>query len=398
MTMMTADDAAARLGIKLESLYAYVSRGLVERHHAADGRSMFEAQSIEALATRGRPRLSSRQTSLHLLIETQLTLVDSHRISYRGHQATELGRTHTFEQVADLLWLGELAAGAGPWRGTAVARPAGVGAADSLRITTACAAAADPMRADLERGAVAAAGRHLIASMVDSLADQRPGRVPQLTLRDGRRVRGTIAGRLWTALAPQRPRAGMVETLNAILVLLADHELAASTLAARVAASARADPYSVVGAGLGTVNGVLHGQASSYARRVLDDAADIGAGPALTIAQRTWPRVPGFGQPLYPEGDPRAVMVLGMLRDALGDDRSLAVADAVITAVRQRSDVHPNVDFALGVFTQAARMPSDAGETIFSVARTAGWLAHAIEEYGEQPLRFRPRAAYTGVR
>lgn len=398
MSMMTADDAAARLGIKVQSLYAYVSRGLVERHLTDDGRSMFDSHSIESLAARGRPRLSSRQSSLNLMIQTELTLIDSHRIWFRGHEATSLARTHTFEQVAELLWSGELPPLHEPWAGTTVVRPDGVGPADSLRITAACAAAADPLRANLERAAVAATGRHLVASMVDSLADGRADRVPSLTLRDGTRVRGSIAGRLWAALAPQRPRPGMVEVLNAILVLLADHELAASTLAARVAASARADPYSVVGAGLATVNGVLHGQASSYARRVLDDADEMGAGPAITIAMRTWQKVPGFGQPLYPEGDPRAVLILSMLRDALGASRALSTADAVISALRRRTDTSPNVDLALGVFTQAARMPSDCGEAIFSIARTAGWLAHGIEEYSEQPLRFRPRAAYTGKR
>jgi citrate synthase len=92
------------------------------------------------------------------------------------------------------------------------------------------------------------------------------------------------------------------------------------------------------------------------------------------------------------------VLIMAMLRDALGGSRALATADAVVSAFRQRSDVLPNVDFALAVFTQAARMSSDCGEAIFSIARTAGWLAHAIEEYAEPPLRFRPRAAYTGTR
>jgi citrate synthase len=108
--------------------------------------------------------------------------------------------------------------------------------------------------------------------------------------------------------------------------------------------------------------------------------------------------LPGFGHPLYPEGDPRAEVLLRRLRDVPGSSRALAVGDAVAEAVSARIAQRPNVDFVLGVLTQAARMPTDAGEVIFAVARSAGWLAHALEEYRQPPLRFRPRAAYVGVR
>ncbi len=154
----------------------------------------------------------------------------------------------------------------------------------------------------------------------------------------------------------------------------------------------------MIGAGLGVLDGPLHGRASSLARRLLDDAASSGAGAAIAEALRSWRLVPGFGQPLYPTGDPRAVLLLAQLRAAVGSQRALAVADSVIDAVGARTDQQPNVDFALAVLTQAAGMPTDAGEIIFAIARTAGWLAHALEEYAEPPLRFRPRAAYIGPR
>lgn len=395
--MLTADEAAARLGIKIPSLYAYVSRGLVERHTTADGRSMFDAGAIESMASRGRPRVSSRESSLNLLIETSLTRIDSHRIWFRGHEVIELASSHSFEQVAELLWTGDLGERHAPWIGTPVTfAPGPDGGAlpmgEALRIAAAYAAVADPFRGDLEPAAVAGAGRHLVATMVDSLGPPSR-RAPRLTI-GGVTVARSIAGRLWNALAPQRPADGMLEVLNAVLVLLADHELAASTLGARVAASARADPYAVVGAGLGVLNGPLHGRASTWSRRLLDDALTMGATAAITESLRTWRAVPGFGQRLYPAGDPRAVVVMRLLRDALGNHRSLANAEAVVEAFRSRTDQHPNVDFTLGVLTQAARMPPDAGEVIFAVARTAGWLAHAIEEYAEPPLRFRPRAAF----
>jgi citrate synthase len=400
MTMLSADEAARRLGIKVESLYAYVSRGLVERHHGSDGRaSTFDATAIDALARRGRPRLSSRQSSMNMLIETRLTSISSHRILFRGHDAVSLAATTTFEQVAELLWTGVLTTRTAPWTGSIVALPTTARLTDSLAIIVALAAAADPYRADLQPAAVATTGRHLIATIVDSLQLRRSPAstqsVPRLVLGDVI-VRRSIAARLSMALSPRRPKPGMVEVVNAALVLLADHELATSALAARVAASARSDPYSVVLAGLGAVNGPLHGGASVVVHGLLQQAADDGPTAAIAAALRSSGRVPGFGHPLYPEGDPRATALLRALRSALPGNRAVASADHLVAVLRQRTDVQPNVDFSLAVLAHAAGMDANAGEAVFAVARIAGWLAHAIEEYGEAPLRFRPRASYIG--
>lgn len=401
--MLTAEEASGRLGIKTQSLYAYVSRGVIERHHDADGRSRFPADAIDALARRGRPRLSSRSTSLHLLIETSLTRIDDHRILYRGHPAAELAATRTYEDVAELLWLGTLGHGRTAWPSNVsplVPTPPHAEALDRVRIAVACAGVGDPLRNDLSPIAVAHAGRRLVTGVIAGCTGSNVGlsRTPRLSLPGAAPRRGTVAGRMWAALGPRRPRPGMVETLNALLVLAADHELAASTLAARVAASARADPYDVVGSALGVFGGALHGRASTLVRAVLDDASTGGASRAVAGALRRWNKVPGFGQPLYPDGDPRGALALAMLRRATQGSRELAVVESVLDTFGVRSDVKPNVDFALGAFTLAAQMPPDSGEVIFAVARIAGWLAHAIEEYAEAPLRFRPRAIYTGPR
>ena len=401
--MLTAQEASNRLGIKPQSLYAYVSRGLIERHHDTDGRSRFPADAVDALARRGRPRLSSRTTSLHLTIETRLTRIDDHRILYRGQQISELAETRTFEDVADLLWLGELPVRLTTWAvGVAPPAPhvADSGALDRVRIAAACAGVGDPWRNDLSPIAVAHAGRRLVNAAIAGCAEGAGGatRAPRLSLPGSPAVRGSVAGRLWAALAPRRPRPGMIEALNALLIVAADHELAASTLAARVAASARADPYDVVGSALGVFGGALHGRASTLVRAVLDDASAGGASRAVAGALRVRNGVPGFGHPLYPDGDPRGAQALRMLRAAAQGSRELAVVESVLDAFRAQSDVEPNVDYALGAFTLVAQMPPDSSEVIFAVARIAGWLGHAIEEYGESPLRFRPRAVYTGNR
>jgi citrate synthase len=109
------------------------------------------------------------------------------------------------------------------------------------------------------------------------------------------------------------------------------------------------------------------------------------------MAEDHW-HLPGFGHVLYPDGDPRARLLFELVRSASPTSPALAVADRLVSIARRRAQLEPNVDLALAVLATATRMPEDAGEVIFTVARTSGWIAHAIEEHGEQPLRFRPRA------
>jgi len=188
----------------------------------------------------------------------------------------------------------------------------------------------------------------------------------------------------------------MLRALSAALVLLADHELAASTLAARAAASARADPYAVVSAGLGAVSGSWHGGASLGVEALLAAAGDPPSAPrAVGDLLRRGERIPGFGHSVYRGPDPRGRVLADLVRRAAPNAREVAVADAVIAEVRRRALPEPNIDFALGTLTTAAGMNRGAGEAIFAVARTAGWIAHALEAY-EAGTLLRPRASYTG--
>jgi citrate synthase len=188
----------------------------------------------------------------------------------------------------------------------------------------------------------------------------------------------------------------MLRLLSAALVLLADHELAVSTLAARTTASARADPYAVVSAGLGAVSGTLHGGASLGVETLLAAVSDpVDAPRAVGDVLRRGEKIPGFGHAVYRGQDPRGRLLLDLVRRAAPNARKVAVADAIIAEVRRRSLPEPNIDLALGTFTSAAGMSRGAGEAIFAVARTAGWTAHALEAY-EAGTLLRPRASYTG--
>ena len=398
---MTSREAARRLGIKVETLYAYVSRGILESQVSGDGRtSMFDPRAIEALARRGRPRQSSRSTSLSMLIETNLTTLAPSGVRYRGVPASELAMTRRFEDVADFLWLGELRSTRDAWTGEIVRIDPGLPLGDSLRVIAATAAARLPRTASFAAPDVAVVGRRLVATITDSLPLAGDGRAPRLTLPDDESstpIRSTIAGRLWARLSPRRPAPGMLAVVNAAMVLLADHDLAASTFGVRVAASTRADPGAVVTAGLGVLSGPLHGSASRIAREMFDRAADVGALRAVSEILSAGRRIPGFGHSVYLDVDPRATVLLDLLRHAAGRTRAMDIVEDVLAAVNARIDQHANVDFSLGAMSMIADMPPDGGEVIMSVARIAGWLAHAIEEYTEAPLRFRPRASYIGA-
>jgi citrate synthase len=397
-----AAEAARRLGIKQASLYSYVSRGVLTRHRGGPGRtSLFDASEVAGLARRGRPRRAPGVAEL--VIFTELTEIAGDRLRYRGHDAIRLATTSSFEEVAGLLWTGALGGGppAARWRATSEAVAAGRAAQaglpdgtlplERLQVIVPALAATDQLRLHLDPPAVIAAACGLISGMVDGLAAGNPaGAGPPAT--DG----SPVAARLLPILCPGQPLPGLARVLSAALVLLADHELAASTLAVRVAASVRADPYAVVATGLGALGGALHGGASLAAETMLSSASGpADAARVVGDLLRRGERIPGFGHFIYQTGDPRAVALMDLTREAAPASEHLAVADAVLAEARRRALPEANIDFALAVLTGVAGMIPGAGEAIFAVARTAGWLAHALEEYArDSPIR--PRGIYTG--
>jgi citrate synthase len=244
-------------------------------------------------------------------------------------------------------------------------------------------AAYDPLRLTPNEAVVPDIGRSLIAGMIDCLP--------------GEPVFGPLAGRLWVKLTPAMPD-GWLDVLRAALVLMADHELAASTVAVRVAASVRADPYAVVSCGLGAISGALHGGASLGAEALLAEIAKPNQA-AHVIGQRLrrGERIPGFGHKVYQAGDGRADALLDRIRAAAPKRHPrIAVAEAVLAEASRRKLPAANVDFALATLVNASGMRPGSGEAIFAIARTVGWLAHAIEEYAK-PMRLRLRASYVGT-
>ncbi|MEV5582288.1 citrate synthase [Streptomyces parvus] len=395
---LTTRQAAELLGVKPETVYAYVSRGQLSSVRAAGGRgSTFDAEEVRALARRSGRRDPSPAGG-DLAFRTGITLIEDDRCHFRGVDATELARRYGYEEVAEWLWTGELRPGArfaAPAGTLAAARravdalPAHSGSTDRLRVAVTAAAATDPLRFDLSPEAVLNSARGLIPTLVGALP----------VLGGPTAEEGPLAADLWSRLTPEPADAPSLAVLDAALALLIDHDLAASTLAARVAASARAHPYAVVSAGLGVLEGPLHGAASGLAHRLLREAVDRGSAvPVVADHLRTGRRVPGLGHRIYRGEDPRATVLFELLAEVPQAAGALAAAREVVATTARHAPLHANIDLALAVLSVSRGMAADAGETVFAVSRTAGWIAHALEEYGERPLRIRPSGQYTGPR
>ncbi|MDH6515976.1 citrate synthase [Streptomyces sp. SAI-135] len=396
---LSTKEAAELLGVKPETVYAYVSRGQLSSRRVPGGRgSTFDAKEVETLARRNRRESGgSPGSGGDLSVRTRITFIDRDRYYFRGVDATELAARHSYEEIAEWLWTGHMQPGvtfSAPDATVDTARravdalPEHTGPTDRLRVAAIAAAAADPVRFDLSEEAVLGTARTLIPTLVAALPP---------VLHDRRRDDVRLAPRLWTRLSGRKPDEAYLRALDTALGLLVDHDLAASTLAVRVAASARAHAYAAVSAGLGVLEGPLHGAASGLAHKLLLDVLDRGdAAPVIAEELRAGRRIPGLGHRLYPGEDPRARALFALLEEIPRAEPALLAARDIVATTARHTPLHANVDLALAVLTASSGMPATAGETIFAVARTAGWIAHALEEYGERPLRMRPSGIYAG--
>ena len=395
---LSARAAAARLNVTLPTLYAYVSRGLIRsepgegmsrarRYHAADVQRLVEHKTL-----RHDPALAAAQAlnwGLPIL-DSSLTLIADGHLWYRGRDSTTLARNTAFEEVVALLWTGSAADAAElfaqPWLpiGEMVAHLAHFSAhlTPMQRMTIALTLAPPHDLAALTRAHIPQTGAHILHLLTAVVTLATAAIQP-------------IAVQLQRAWCPEVPRA--TELLNAALILCADHEMNASAFAARVVASADAHLYQVVTAGLAALQGLRHGGNTALVMAMLRAIA-IPTNARSVIAARLGrgEGIPGFGHQLYPEGDPRAAALLDQLHQVMPAASVLALIDAVVAVGREVTAHQPNIDLALAALALALELPEDAPLTIFALGRTAGWIAHAIEQYAHGQL-LRPRARYVGL-
>jgi citrate synthase len=394
---LSAADAASLLGVKAQTVYAYASRGLLRRVGTGK-RRRYLLEDVERLQLRQRARSGHGPVAAAALsfgepvLDTHITAIDPERGPlYRGRAAVDLAvQGLGFEAVAELLWSGEAQAEHVPWSALPAPR-GGFGAArgsleELLRALPLLWHAAHelPLRTPERERAL---GRGVVRTLASLLVNPSQ-----------RRTTGSIAQLLGVACSVGQRVAE--PAIDVALVLLADHELNASSFAARIAASTDASLLSCLTAALATLSGPRHGGACDRVEALLDEAAALRR--PSDIAQQRARRgdvIPGFGHPLYPQGDPRARLLLErahalVARRQRGARRVTAALDLARSMARQ--GLPATVDFGLVALTRALGMRRGSAALLFALGRCAGWIAHVMEQRSSEAV-LRPRARYLGA-
>lgn len=388
---LSSSEAATLLGVSRQTLYAYVSRGLLQAHPGGQARDRrYLAAEVERLAasrSRGRKPREVVRAALDWglpVLESALTLIEEGRLYYRGRDAVALSASASVEEVAALLWDCAVEDAFGP---VPPAQPA------RLEIVQAEWAAGRAEQTLLPLFALACA---------DDIGAQWHLPLPRRLASCGLLVRRLAACLLGTApcAEPVHQQCASAWGLDAdgaqlvrrALVLCADHELNASGFTARCIASTGANLQAAVIGGLAALSGPLHGGTTARVEALLD-ALDEQDDPAASLRQRLarGEELPGFGHHLYPQGDVRAAALLAPLLPAHPRWQQ------AIEVVRELTGHPPSVDFALAAVRRHLHLPPGSAFGLFALGRSLGWIAHALEQ-GRGGSLIRPRAAYIGVR
>jgi len=385
---LTSEQAALRLGISRQTLYAYVSRGLLRAQPSENPReSRYLADDVEQLArqrTRGRKPKEVAKATLSWglpVLESAITLIEHGQLFYRGRNAISLATSNTVETVAALLWQCPLSAAFGEGHA--------------------------PAPATLSMMQSSYAGRRAEESLLPlftiasedaptALWQKAPERLAEGC---GALVRLLMACLLGTAPSPapiheqcaqawRLDRAG-ADLVRMALILCADHELNASSFTARCVASTGASVRAAIVGGLAALTGGQHGGTTARVEALWDEVADTEV--ALKLQQRLarGEDLPGFGHHLYPAGDARAAALLARILPEHAPWQAFVEAGSALVGQA------PSIDFALVALRRHLQLPVGAAFGLFALGRSLGWIAHALEQRENHRL-IRPRAAYVG--
>lgn len=373
---LLADQAVALLDVRKATLYAYVSRGLIRSRAVPGTRNrQYLRSDVERLRAGKRARRDPRGVAKATLgmrglpvLQSALTCIEGGRVFVRGHDLVELAHTSPFEDVVALLW--------GAWPPD-VLPSRRHGRASSLPLLARMQQRLaeddvhDPAARSLNPGSVRRVGAAVLRRLVAEVCQGTPSLDP-------------IADQLARAWGTPSP-----DPLDAALVLCSDHGLNVSAFTARCVASAGASIPMVVSAGLGALSGRNHGGHAQRVAAMLDTPGSV-VRVLARVAQRDG-ELPGFGHTLYPHGDPRGQALL----DRAASGPAKRRASRFIEVAWEQHGLHPNLDFGLVTLCRSVGAPVWAPWALFAIGRTAGWIAHALEQY-ETGTLIRPRAEYIG--
>jgi len=393
--LVDAGAAARILGVKVPTLYSYVSRGWVRAFPSGRHREKrYPREDLERLRHRADARLGHEAVAAGALrwgepvLSSALTEIRPDGPWYRGHSALDLARTARFEAVAELLWTGDLPSRPPAWPHAHVL-PLRVRWRPSPPVDTLLAGLAAFRQARTGGPVSEPGGPQLIWTLVGLVA-AAAGKRPADALAMPR-----VASGVQRALGAPVRGTGLLE---AALVLCADHELNVSSFAARVAASTGADLEACILAGLAAFSGPRHGAESMRVQALVTEAGRPDRARTTLLARvRRGEPLPGFGHRLYPAGDPRGTLLLALTAGDARRSRLLATLRALVAEAARLGLGAPNLDVGLLAVAHALRLPPWAGQVLFCVGRSAGWIAHVAEQRSSGEL-LRPRARYVGPR
>lgn len=387
---LSAREASAELSISPATLYAYVSRGLIRSEPSPDSRShRYRAEDVRDLKERRVPAPESRglrsfDADLPVMDSAIGTITEAGAI-YRGVNCVELSEKDTLEHTATLLW--------------------DVTSVDPFASDN-CPSVSDAMRTIAEAAHRAAPIDRAIAvlALAASADPSAFTRAPDgRAMVGGRIVRLLVATMLNRGTSPEPLHLQIAQAwasankhapdlIRRALVLLADHELNASTFTVRCAASTGLNLYDAVIAGLAALKGPKHGGAGVLASRLVKTLVDNDVAPVIRERVALGERFAGFGHGAYKRGDPRAISLLEALTRA-GAPRKFT--REIPERIAEATGEFVNIDYALAVLVHALRMPAGSELALFAMSRSVGWIAHASEQLQHGKL-IRPRARYVG--
>jgi citrate synthase len=407
----SAHEAMQILGVRAQTLYAYVSRGWIRSISQKGLKDKLYARddvtrvSMRSLARSGHGAVAASAMNWgEPIFPTSITEITEQGPRYRGQLAADLVRSGaSFESVAELLWSGDVSPGQPAWP---VPKPG----AELLRLTQTMGAlqpgqnilesfALVVLMLGMRRGSAAdrlmhgrtvPAAREILQTVVGCC-----GFVGEAQKYRHMRQGESVVEGLMHALA--MPSTGENrEALRAILILMADHELPPGTLGARVVASADGTLHSCLASALCATSGV---------GRMYDHVDDFLGQPQTRTVLLNRARklhalgqsVPGFNHPLYPRGDPRATQLLELARARREQSRELRAIFHFLDEICDTEGLLPRQELALVVLTRAMGLPRQASAALFALGRLPGWVAHVQEQRAAGTL-LRPRAKFVDAR
>lgn len=406
---MRAPEVLAFLNIRHQTLYAYVSRGWIRSEKQAGMKSnLYSREDVERIKSRAAVRAGHgaiAATAMQYgepIVPTSITEIGPGGPQYRGYSAVDLARQSvSFERVAELLWTGQLPEYSVSWESTthhqkAIRLCEGV-SQSAAREQFMEIFALMALAAGITRGGVAQrrysgdplqAAREVLRLLIGCMGYLRAER-KFTALRKGEGVAEGVLRALQGT-----PTAENVQAINAILVLLADHELATGSFATRVAASSGASLHGCLVSALCTNAGLRVGRVYDLVEQFLAGARSRANLMRHLLDVRAMGRqIPGFTHRLYPQGDPRAIQLLLLAAERPRPSVRMREFIAFVQSAQDKLGLYPVVELAVVALCNEMGLPRESGGALFALARSAGWVAH-IQEQRLSSTLLRPRARF----